>query len=117
MCCGRISGARQFFQERVVEAIDLATIQVTYTRFGKQVMANFSFRDAQGATAYWLHEVRFIDGERSEWARLEDAIMESYSPVFTRVRMGGGTRHFIIESRNPHKSAFTQEFTLEIPSL
>ncbi len=105
------------FKERHVEAVDVATIQVTYTRFGKQVLANFSFRDAQGATAYWLHEVRFIDGERCEWARLEDAVTESYSPVFTRVRMGGGTRYFIIESRNPHKSAFTQEFTLEVPSL
>lgn len=104
-------------RERFVEAIDVTTIQVTYTRFGKQVLANFSFRDAQGATAYWLHEVRFIDGERSEWARLEDAVVESYSPVFTRVRMGSGTRHFIIESRNPHKSALSQEFTLEVPEL
>ena len=104
-------------KERFVEAIDLTTLQVTYTRFGKQVLANFSFRDAQGATAYWLHEVRFIDGERSDWARLEDAVLESYSPVFTRVRMGSGTRYFIIESRNPHKSALSQEFTLEVPDL
>ena len=105
------------FKERFVAAVDVATLQVTYTRFGKQVLTNFSFRDAQGATAYWLHEIRYIDGDRSEWARLEDAILESYSPQFTRVRMGAGTRHFVIESRNPHTSAYSAEFTLEVPSL
>ena len=102
---------------RFIEAVDLATVQVTFTRFGRQVLTNFAFRDAPGATAYWLREVRYIDGERSEWARLEDPLVESYTPLFPRVRLGAGTRYFRIESRNPHASAVSDEFTIEIPSL
>jgi hypothetical protein len=103
--------------ERFIEAVDVATMHVTFTRFGKQTLANFAFRDAAGATAYWLHEVRYIDGERSEWARLEDPIMESYAPLFTRVRLPVGTRHFRIESRNPHENAISEEFTIEVPAI
>lgn len=103
--------------ERFIAMVDLSTVQVTFTRFGKQVLANFAFRDAPGATAYWLHEVRYIDGERSEWARLEDPVMESYTPLFARVRLPSGTRHFRIEARNPHTSVVSDEFTIEVPSL
>jgi hypothetical protein len=92
-------------------------VQVTFTRFGKQTLTNFAFRDAPGATAYWLREVRYIDNERSEWARLEDPLIESYVPLFTRVRLPVGTRHFRIESRNPHENAVSEEFTIEVPPL
>jgi hypothetical protein len=102
---------------RFLEAVDLTSLHVTFARFGKQIMASFVFRDAPGATAYWLREVRYIDGDRSEWARLEDQVMESFTPQFSRVRLPSGTRHFRIEARNPSESVTTDEFTIEVPNL
>jgi len=102
---------------RFIGSVDPSTVQVSFTCFGKQVLTSFAFRDAPGATAYWLHEVRYIDNERSEWARLEDPLVESYTPLFARVRLGAGTRHFRIEARNPHTSVISDEFTVEVPSL
>lgn len=102
---------------RFIQPVDLNSMVVTFSRFGKQVMANFNFREAPGATAYWLHEVRYIDGERSEWARLEDDLYESCSPMFHRLRVAPGTHYFRIMSRNPQSSATTDEFTVEVPEL
>lgn len=105
------------YKERHLEPVDLSSLQITCARFGKQVMVSFAFRDAPGATAYWLREVRYIDNEQSEWARLEDQIVQSYAPLFSRVRLGSGTRHFRIEARNPSGGIVTDEFTIEVPEL
>ena len=105
------------YKARHLEPVDLTSLQVTFARFGKQVMVSFAFRDAPGATAYWLREVRYIDNERAEWARLEDQIVESFSPQFSRVRLASGTRHFRIEARNPSGGIVTDEFTIEVPEI
>lgn len=102
---------------RHLEPVDLTSLQVTFARFGKQVMVSFAFRDAPGATAYWLREVRYIDNERAEWARLEDQIVESFTPQFSRVRLPSGTRHFRIEARNPSGGLVSDEFTIEVPEI
>ncbi len=102
---------------RHLEPVDLTSLQVTCARFGKQVMVSFAFRDAPGATAYWLREVRYIDNERAEWARLEDQVVQSLAPLFSRVRLPSGTRHFRIEARNPSGGIVTDEFTIEVPEL
>ncbi|HEY0074067.1 MAG TPA: hypothetical protein VGB77_08205 [Abditibacteriaceae bacterium] len=102
---------------RHLEPIDLTSLQMTYARFGKQVMVSFAFRDAPGATAYWLREVRYIDNERAEWARLEDQIVESFTPQFSRVRLPSGTRHFRIEARNPSGGIVSDEFTIQVPEI
>lgn len=102
---------------RHLEPVDLTSLQVTCARFGKQVMVSFSFRDAPGATAYWLREVRYIDNERAEWARLEDQVVQSLAPLFSRVRLPSGTRHFRIEARNSSGGIVTDEFTIEVPEL
>lgn len=104
-------------KSRHLEPIDLTSLQMTYARFGKQVMVSFAFRDAPGATAYWLREVRYIDNERAEWARLEDQIVESFTPQFSRVRLPPGTRHFRIEARNPSGGIVSDEFTIQVPEI
>ena len=104
-------------KSRQLEAIDLTSLQVTCARFGKQAMVSFSFRDAPGATAYWLREVRYIDNAREEWARLEDQTIQSFTPLFSRVRLPSGTRHFRIEARNPSGGIVSDEFTIEVPEI
>lgn len=104
------------YRKRHLEVVDLSSVQMTFARFGKQIMASFAFRDAPGATAYWLREIRYIDDERTEWARLEDQVVQSTTPLFSRVRLPPGTRHFRIESRNPSGSVVTDEFTIEVPN-
>ena len=103
--------------KRFVQPVDLDSMVVTFSRCGKQVMANFDFREAPGATAYWLHEVRYIDGERSEWSRLEDDLYESCSPMFHRLRLAPGMHYFRIMARNPQSSAMTDEFPVDVPAL
>lgn len=105
------------YKSRHLEAVDLTSLQVTCARYGKQVMVSFAFRDAPGATAYWLREVRYIDNERAEWARLEDQVVQSFAPLFSRVRLPSGTRHFRIEARNPSGGIVSEEFTIEVPEL
>lgn len=102
---------------RHLEPVDLTSLQMTFARFGKQVMVSFAFRDAPGATAYWLREVRYIDNERAEWARIEEQIVQSFSPQFSRVRLPSGTRHFRIEARNPSGGLVSDEFTIEVPEI
>ncbi len=102
---------------RHLEPVDLTSLQVTCARYGKQVMVSFAFRDAPGATAYWLREVRYIDNAREEWARLEDQLIQSFTPLFSRVRLPSGTRHFRIEARNPAGGVVSDEFTIEVPEL
>lgn len=102
---------------RHLQPVDLSSLQVTCARFGKQVMVSFAFRDAPGATAYWLREVRYIDDAREEWARMEDQLIQSFTPLFSRVRLPPGTRHFRIEARNPAGGLVTDEFTIEIPEI
>lgn len=95
-----------------VEPVDTSTIVVTHFKPVRQVFSTIAFSDAHGATAYWLHEIRTLRGER-----LDDQVVESYSPIFTRVRLPVGPHTFIIESRNPHQSARSREFTFEVPAL
>jgi hypothetical protein len=109
---GRVS-----HKARHLESVDLTSLQVTFARFGKQVMVSFVFRDAPGATAYWLREVRYIDNERAEWARVEEQIVQSFTPQFSRVRLPSGTRHFRIEARNPSGGIVSDEFTIEVPEI
>ena len=44
-------------------------------------------------------------------------VRSANAPLFTRVRLPVGTRHFRIESRNPHENAVSEEFTIEVPAI
>ena len=98
-------------KDRVGE-VDISTVVVTHFKPFKQIFTTISFEEAHGATAYWLYEVRTIDGED-----LVDAVVENYAPVFQRVRLPVGKHRFVIESRNPSKHARTGEFEVEVPAL
>jgi len=94
-----------------VVPIDLSTLLVTFSRPKKQVLTTFAFREAAGAMAYWLHEIRFLRNER-----LEDPIVQNYAPLFQRVRIVPGPRTFRILSRNLHGSVASAEFSFKVPS-
>lgn len=94
-----------------VVPIDLSTLLVTFSRPKKQVLTTFAFREAAGAMAYWLHEIRFLRNER-----LEDPIVQNYAPLFQRVRIVPGPRTFRILSRNLHGSVASAEFSFKVPT-
>jgi hypothetical protein len=93
-----------------VQAIDIGTLLITFSRPKKQVLTTFAFREAAGAMAYWLHEIRFLRDER-----LEDPIVQNYAPIFQRVRIAPGPRTFRILSRNTHHSVASEEFSFKVP--
>lgn len=102
----------QLLQTQGVLAVDLSTLVLTHFKPQRQVFSTLTFTEAHGATAYWLLEVLYVDGQR-----VVDGVVENYAPQFSRVRMPIGTHHLIIESRNPHHSARTAEFSIEVPRL
>jgi hypothetical protein len=93
-----------------VQPIDIGTLLITFSRPKKQVLTTFAFREAAGAMAYWLHEIRFLRDER-----LEDPIVQNYAPLFQRVRIAPGPRTFRILSRDTHKSVASEEFSFKVP--
>lgn len=93
-----------------VQPIDIGSLLVTFSRPKKQVLTTFAFREAAGAMAYWLHEIRFLRDER-----LEDPIVQNYAPLFQRVRIAPGTRTFRILARDTHKSVASEEFSFKVP--
>ena len=93
-----------------IQPIDVTTVLPTFCKPRAQVLTNLSFQPAAGATGYWLFEVRYFDGER-----VEDAVIGSTSPYFSRIRLDCGTRHLRIESRNPSSWARCDEFKIEVP--
>ena len=97
--------------ERVLP-VDISTVVATHFKPEKQVFSTLSFAESHGATAYWLLEVRYFDGER-----LVDGVVENYAPQFSRVRLPVGTHFLIIESRNHHYVARSEEFEFEVPQL
>ena len=92
--------------------VDVSTVVATHFKPERQVFTTISFNEAHGATAYWLLEVRYFGDER-----IVDGTLENYAPQFSRVRLPVGTHHFIIQSRNSHYSANSEEWTLEVPAL
>jgi hypothetical protein len=93
-----------------VQPIDIGSLLITFSRPKKQVLTTFAFREAAGAMAYWLHEIRFLRDER-----LEDPIVQNYAPLFQRVRIAPGPRTFRILSRDTHKSVASEEFSFKVP--
>ena len=102
---------RLLAEARVV-AIDVATVVVTHFKPVKQVFTTIAFDEAHGATAYWLHEKKWIAGEP-----YVDAVMENWAPQFPRVRMPVGKHTLIIESRDSSYSVMAEEFEIEVPKL
>jgi len=97
---------------RIVQPVDVTTVFATFTKSERQVLTTLVFEHAAGATAYWLREVRTLHGEP-----IDDHLLESYSPVFTRVRLAIGPHVFRIETRNPRQFTVSEPFTIEIPAL
>ncbi|HEX8463107.1 MAG TPA: hypothetical protein VF627_00685 [Abditibacterium sp.] len=97
--------------ERVLP-VDVATVVATHFKPERQIFTTLSFDESHGATAYWLLEARYFDEER-----LLDGVVENYAPQFSRVRLPVGRHFFIIESRNAHHTARSEEFELEVPAL
>jgi len=93
-----------------VQPINIGSLLITFSRPKKQVLTTFAFREAAGAMAYWLHEIRFLRDER-----LEDPIVQNYAPIFQRVRVAPGPRTFRILSRDTHKSVASEEFSFKVP--
>ena len=92
--------------------VDVLTVITTHFKPVRQVFSTITFREAHGATAYWLHEVRELDGED-----LVDAVVENYAPYFSRVRLPVGKHRLIIESRNTSYSVLSEVFEIEVPAL
>ena len=95
-----------------VAPIDVSSVVVTHFKPVKQVFTTLAFDEAHGATAYWLHEKKWICGEP-----YVDAVIENWAPQFTRIRMPIGKHCLIIESRDPSYSVMSQEFEIEVPKL
>ena len=95
-----------------VAAIDVSTVVVTHFKPVKQVFTTLAFSEAHGATAYWLHEKKWVCGEP-----YVDAVMENWAPQFPRVRMPVGKHTLIIESRDTSYSVMSQEFEIEVPKI
>ena len=98
--------------EARVAPIDVSSIVVTHFKPVKQVITTIAFDEAHGATAYWLHEKKFIAGEP-----YVDAVMENWAPQFPRVRMPVGKHILIIESRDASYSVMAPEFEIEVPKI
>ena len=98
--------------EARVAAIDVATVVVTHFKPVKQVFTTLAFDEAHGATAYWLHEKKWVCDEP-----YIDAVMENWAPQFPRVRMPVGKHTLIIESRDSSYSVMSQEFEIEVPKI
>jgi hypothetical protein len=108
-------------KEQLADAFAIAppdekTVLTTFTLGGKQVLTSVAFARAAGATAYWLHVVRYWE-EDGETQRIEDPILESPVPLFPRVRLPVGKQTLRLKSRNPSVSALSPEFTIEVPAL
>ena len=99
-------------EENWVQPVDLKTLCVSHFKPARQVFSSFSFDEAVGATAYRLHEIRYLHGER-----LDDDLVLNFAPRFSRVRIPVGTHHFVIESHDANQCAYSEEFTIEIPQL
>ena len=95
-----------------VAAIDVSSVVLTHFKPVKQVFTTIAFDEAHGATAYWLHEKKFVAGEP-----YIDAVIENWAPQFTRIRMPVGKHILIIESRDTSYSVMSQEFEITIPQL
>ena len=98
--------------EARVAPIDVSTVVVTHFKPLKQVFTTIAFDEAHGATAYWLHEKKWICGEP-----YVDAVMENWAPQFPRVRMPVGKHTLIIESRDSSYSIMAPEFEIEVPRI
>ena len=98
--------------EARVAAIDVATVVATHFKPVKQVFTTIAFDEAHGATAYWLHEKKWVQGEP-----YIDAVMENWAPQFPRVRMPVGAHTLIIESRDSSYSVMSAEFEIEVPKI
>lgn len=96
-----------------IAPIDIQTVCVTHFKPQKQVFSTISFQESQGATAYWLFELRYLPGG----SPVLDATLENYAPYFSRVRLPVGKHTFLIESRNPSKSIQSELFEIEVPAL
>jgi len=95
-----------------VSPVDVRGVVATHFKPQRQVFTTLCFGEAHGATAYWLFEIRTWNGER-----FVDAVVENYAPQFSRVRLLVGKHVLMIESRNPHRAARSDEFELEVPDL
>ena len=96
--------------ETWLSPVDVASVVLTHFKPAKQVFSTIAFDESHGATAYWLNEVRYFDGER-----LEDAVVENYAPQFSRIRLPVGRHRLFIESRNTHRCVRSEEFDIEVP--
>lgn len=95
-----------------VAAIDISTVVVTHFKPVKQVFTTLAFDEAHGATAYWLHEKKWVCDEP-----YIDAVIENWAPQFPRIRMPVGKHTLIIESRDTSYSVMSQEFEIEVPKI
>ena len=92
--------------------VDVSTVLATHFKPQRQVFTTLCFREAFGATAYWLLEVREFDGQE-----ILEGVVENYAPLFSRVRLPVGAHRLVIESRNPSHTARSEEFVVEVPAL
>lgn len=95
-----------------VAAVEVATVVATHFKPVKQVFTTLAFDEAHGATAYWLHEKKFVGDEP-----YVDAVIENWAPQFTRIRMPIGPHRLFIESRDASYFVHSKEFEIEVPTL
>ena len=95
-----------------VAPVSIHSVIATHFKPLRQVFTTLSFGEAHGATAYWLFEIRFLEGEK-----FVDGVVENYAPQFSRVRLPVGKHRLMIESRNSHRAARSEEFEIEVPDL
>jgi hypothetical protein len=93
-----------------LQTVDVGTVLATFSMPRRQVLTTLSFRDAPGATAYWLREIRVING-----LEVEDPTVSSYAPVFMRQRMPSGGHRLRIESRDASTFKISAEFEITVP--
>jgi hypothetical protein len=93
-----------------LHAVDVSSVLVTFSMPHRQVLTTLSFQDAPGATAYWLREIRVING-----LEVEDPTVSSYAPIFTRQRMPSGPHRLRIESRDNSTYRISEEFEIIVP--
>jgi hypothetical protein len=99
-----------------IVAPDPKTVLTTFTLHGKQVLTSLAFDRALGATAYWLHIVRYWT-ENGKTQRTEDPSQQSPAPLFARLKLPVGPQILRLRSRNPSASAISEEFQIEVPAL
>lgn len=99
-------------QEPSLQPVDVRSVVATHSLAHHQVVTALAFAPAPGATAYWVHEIRAINDEP-----VQDALLESGAPVFTRIRLPIGPHLLRLESRNASTSVFSEAFTIEVPDL